>query len=250
MYSSNPIHKNKHDTSYITIGDPYDRIPSKKDRNPRYFGKQFTTVFPKKGQIPSKVCFGEMKMGPQGKFLAEPLYITAQPADKRRLGFGSHDATRRDEFSNTVRTRQLREALSQEKSTFQRSLLKGAAPNPNRLKNTYQAQIDSIEEEIARLEKKTGLDTRVNNEVNRRDVAPTEYLYDIGRNRNTEFNPKITGDRFYVPDIKREKSYGKTHTTTQRHGMQEGCETKIDRKAQFVYVHSTDAFYDCTHLTV
>ena len=118
------------------------------------------------------------------------------------------------------------------------------------MKNTYQAQIDSIEEEIARLEKKTGLDTRVNNEVNRRDVAPTEYLYDIGRNRNTEFNPKITGDRFYVPDIKREKSYGKTHTTTQRHGMQEGCETKIDRKAQFVYVHSTDAFYDCTHLTV
>ena len=60
-------------------------------------------------------------MGPQGKFLAEPLYITAQPADKRRLGFGSHDATRRDEFSNTVRTRQLREALSQEKSTFQRT---------------------------------------------------------------------------------------------------------------------------------
>eukprot|EP00944_MAST-04C_sp_MAST-4C-sp1_P006002 g6002.t1 len=250
MYSSKPIHKNKHDTSYITIGDPYDRIPSKSEKNPRYHGKQFSTVFPKKGNIPSKVCFGDMKLGPQGKFLAEPLYIQSQPLDKRHLGFGSHDAFRRDEFSNTIRTRQLREALAQEKSTFQRSLLKGEAPNPRRLHDNYQSQIDSIEEEIARLEKKTGLGSRVDGESKRRDVAPTEFLYDIGRNRNTEFNPKISGDRFYVPNIKREKAYGKTHTTSQRHGMQEGCETKIDRKAEFVYVHSTDAFYDNTHLSV
>ena len=85
MYSSKPIHKNKHDTSYITIGDPYDRIPSKSEKNPRYHGKQFSTVFPKKGNIPSKVCFGDMKLGPQGKFLAEPLYIQSQPLDKRHL---------------------------------------------------------------------------------------------------------------------------------------------------------------------
>ena len=42
------------------------------------------------------------------------MYIETQPLDSRKQGFGSRDAHRRDEFSNSVRTEQYRAQLIKE----------------------------------------------------------------------------------------------------------------------------------------
>ena len=247
MYSTKQIHKNVCD-SYITISDPYDKAA--KEKNPRWNGKQFSTIFPKSGSIPKQVCYEKMTFGPHGKYNAEPLYITTQPLDKRKLGFGSHDASRRDEFSNPVRTTQHCGAIDAEKNTMQRQMLKGQAPNPSKLQAVYQSKIDELESQVAEVENKIGMTQRIAREQAERRVGVAEHLYDIGRNSNTEFNPKMSRDQFYAPSKTTPVSYGYEHTTSLRHGMQEGCETKIDKKAQFVCVHSTEAFYDNTHLGI
>lgn len=41
-------------------------------------------------------------------------YITTQPLEGRKRGFGTKDAHRRDEFSNNIRTEQYREGIRKE----------------------------------------------------------------------------------------------------------------------------------------
>eukprot|EP00657_Telonema_sp_P-1_P010466 TRINITY_DN4909_c0_g1_i1.p1 TRINITY_DN4909_c0_g1~~TRINITY_DN4909_c0_g1_i1.p1 ORF type:complete len:185 (-),score=29.02 TRINITY_DN4909_c0_g1_i1:165-719(-) len=50
------------------------------------------------------------------KFQAQALYLKTQPRDNRKKGFLSQDASRRDEFSNTIRTEQYRWALGREQA--------------------------------------------------------------------------------------------------------------------------------------
>jgi hypothetical protein len=94
--------------------------------------------------------------------------------DKRRNGFGSKDAHRRDEFSNSVRTQQYRESIQKEMQ------LRGKDPD-ERLNSLIESQ--------------KGTQTM-------REPMKKTYQFDIGRSLVTDFDPKTTRDSYYkVYDI-------------------------------------------------
>ena len=97
---------------YISINDPYNKD---KKLPARWKSKQFEVP-----QQPGNA--GDGYFGYSGKsfsYQSDPYqeqrpYLKQQPPDKRKLGFGTHDASRRDEFSQTIRTEQYRETLQKE----------------------------------------------------------------------------------------------------------------------------------------
>ena len=105
MYSTKSMIAKKAD-SYITIGDPYDK--KRVARDSRRQGKQFINNPPKKGQH-----FSSYNYMPT-KYQQSNPYFRKQPPESRKLGFGSHDASKRDEFSNQIAMEQYRETLRHE----------------------------------------------------------------------------------------------------------------------------------------
>jgi len=91
-------------------------------------------------------------------------YLKKQPVDSRKLGFGTHDASKRDEFTTTIRTEQYRQQLKFETLT----------------KPAEGAQEDVPPEKTF----PSGL-------------KECKHLYDIGRTHETAFDPKSSRDTFY-----------------------------------------------------
>lgn len=100
----------------LCLGDPYKY---KAEQNGRQVGKQFSggllthqksRVFPGTME-PPKMLWAEQK----DKYTDKTAYRDTCPADKKKNGFMSSDFPRRDEFSNTIRTEQLREIFHREK---------------------------------------------------------------------------------------------------------------------------------------
>lgn len=118
------------------------------------------------------------------------MYLSTQPLDKRTKGFGSRDASRRDEFTSAIRTEQYRQSIRKEMQTFA---------------NTKEIPDD---------------------ELDRAQTAPPamllsasgtlrrETLYDIGRTKVTEFDPKSTKDRFYKSSPNRDRRLGHFQPTS------------------------------------
>lgn len=103
MYSNKEMFPKKV-TSSIHVGDEFSK---KKVRPSRIVGKQFATAAT--GMIFSTP---EYKSDPM-QFGGEKYSVT-QPAETRKLGFGSKNATVSGEFTNTMRTNQYREILKKE----------------------------------------------------------------------------------------------------------------------------------------
>ena len=111
MYSSKELNKNIA-KSYLSQGDPYRDPSASEARQPRHNGKQFTTA-------PSKNTCNGMGYFQKRTYSSDPLadnmmYLKTQPVDSRKLGFGTKDAHRRDEFMSHIRTEQYRETLKRE----------------------------------------------------------------------------------------------------------------------------------------
>lgn len=111
MYSTKELFPKKAH-SYITIGDPYQKKSAAVD--PRRQGKQFVNNPARSG-----VFFGGYKYMPTKYQQSNPYFVT-QPPEKRKLGFGSHDAVKRDEFSNQIAMEQYREALKKEMWSYRK----------------------------------------------------------------------------------------------------------------------------------
>lgn len=169
MYSTKYLNKNMVDNNaYITVNDPY------KDPLPNTFRQ------PKKGDKPVKPF--QIKQHPENEenghfskvvyasspYMETNLYITTQPLDGRKKGFGSKDAHRRDEFSNAVRTEQYRESIRKE------VVLRG----------------DSIDDRM-----KSILEKHQQEPIG--VVAKKQFQFDIGRSKVTDFDPKCNRDSFY-----------------------------------------------------
>jgi len=99
----------------LCLGEPYlDR----RLKDSRTQGKQLTAgpLRHENSKInpgtfePPKLLWAEQK----DKYADKILYKELTPADKKKNGFLSSDYPRRDEFSNTIRTQQLREVLKKE----------------------------------------------------------------------------------------------------------------------------------------
>jgi hypothetical protein len=114
----------KNAKSYLSKGDPYYR---KKPVNQRYKGKQFQTNPAKQGQVGA--YFTEYKHANES-YQDNKRYLQMEPREKRKLGFGSYDARRRDEFTLDVRARQWKEKLKGEK-IYAKAALEGSSSLPS-----------------------------------------------------------------------------------------------------------------------
>ena len=98
-------------------------------------------------------------------------YLKKQPPESRKSGFGSRDATKFDEFSQTIRTQQYRDTLKKEQKIMD-------AKKDHAAEAAMVAKYDAAA--AAKLEKE----------------GPS-YLYDIGRGKTTQFDPKAKKDAYY-----------------------------------------------------
>ena len=122
-------------------------------------------------------------------------YLQSQPLDKRpkEFAFGSHDASRRDEFSSTIATEQYRQTLKTEAKYINKHANKDA--------------LDKLDESGPQT-------TDPKMFMSASGTMRRECLYDIGRNKVTEFDPKSTRDRFYKTVSDREKNNGSYRPTS------------------------------------
>lgn len=157
------------------------------------------------------------------KFQEYRPYLSIEPPDKRKLGFGTHDASRRDEFSQTIRTEQYRETLTKES----------------------RALGDVAEsDDVKALKEKTAKEPR-------EFVAGKEeikHLYDVGRNVHTEFDPKNGREKFYsiTHGIVHEKRMGGLRTASQDIG--DGAWHYTYQKPEFSTPSQVKNFFDNSHL--
>jgi len=234
IYSTKFIHKNIETEKgrYITIGDPYhdqrEKLPA------RWREKQFSVP-----QIPMNA--GEGYFGYGGKsfihnpepYRTEVPYHKIEPPDKRKLGFGSHDASKRDEFTQAIRTEQYRETLHKEQDIINRSQAK-----------TIETQKKAIEAWKAR--EKTSFP---------HGKKEIKFLYDVGRNIHTESDPKNHRDQFYTM---RDGMRGKSNETSKRMGNYRTASMEVGDGVWAVRCHKPEAsmnhahktFYDKSHLMV
>lgn len=113
------------------------------------------------------------------------MYLTSQPLDKRQKGFGSKDASRRDEFTSSVRTEQYRQSIRTELGVLKHTSELNNNDELERAKTAPPKMLLSASGTLRR-----------------------ECLYDIGRTKVTEFDPKAIKDRFYKSSPDKERQLG------------------------------------------
>jgi len=167
------------------------------------------------------------------KYVEQLPYGKREPYATRKLGFGTHDASKRDEFCQRIRTEQYRDLLKREKR------LLGKGVGSANLEARLQAGRDRLAADKIRqkeLRQAVGLD------------AP-KFLYDVGRSRETKFDPKMHRDKFYNTHTahKREMRRGGYRTASQDIGNGAWA---VQRVEHFGRSHATRAFYTQSHLEV
>lgn len=227
MYTTKIFNKNVSDitgnveSKYITIGDPYvdqkDTIPA------RWKSKQFMC-----DRVPQNAGSGYFgKFEHKGESYQETRsYLKTQPLESRKNGFGTRDANRRDEFAATIRTSQYRETLRKE-----------------------QRIMDAARDGEA---EKQMLDTLRIREEEKRAAEGESFLYDIGRSKTTDFNPKCVKDSFYDHKEKFRGDVEKNHGPYLPSSLTVGegiWNAKYDRPAKGS-VSATKNFKDNSHLQV
>ncbi|CAK4085149.1 unnamed protein product [Aphanomyces euteiches] len=176
MYRTRELNKNIA-KSYLSVGDPYRDPHIIEGKSDRHKSKQFQTVPPK------DTCDGsgyfEKKTYSSDPLQDGVMYLKTQPPSDRKAGFGTKDASRRDEFMSHVRTEQYRETLAREEHISQKGIQK---------QKTLQENGDDDPDELDLHEKHHFPE----------GLKETKFLYDIGRSQTTEFNQKSHRDTFYT----------------------------------------------------
>eukprot|EP01033_Poteriospumella_lacustris_P007313 gene7313-5260_t len=205
MYSTKLMHKNMmSDNAYLHKGDLYrDPVPNpfrqgtktkKGDGEDEKKEKPFMTAlvarnaengnFGKLRYVPPHAKKTTLEPGEREDLPDTIKYITTQPLDQRKNGFGTKDANKRDEFCNDIRTEQYRETLRKEK------LLNAESSEVLQMKLTKMME----SRETMRASMRSGaLDDM--GATNR--YAGKVHQYDIGRTRVTDFDPRSTKDAYY-----------------------------------------------------
>jgi hypothetical protein len=222
IYTPNYRNKNIQTETYNSIGDPYHDPHRRSKVNSRFGGKQMQTNPPKNpsGNVGHFTKFSYSV----DMFNDKAGYTKSQPLDKRRLGFGSHDAARRDEFTTAVRTEQYREQLSGE------------------LKYQKVGSLASAGSDISA--NQTGFPT---------GLKETRHLYDIGRKQETAFDPKSSVDTFYNALTCKSRNRGERRnggnflsSATVGEGTKGLDHAKC--KSEHGHVRKTKTFFDRSHL--
>lgn len=162
--------------------------------------------------------FVKLTYKPSG-YLTAVNYLATQPLDKRKLGFGTKDAFKSDEFTNAIRTQQHRE---------------------------------SIHKEVVRA--KDGMEARTAEVLSKFGGQPEEEKvekvaqYDIGRSRVTPFNAKSGKDSYYKFDSENGKRMGMYKPVSTQYGGS-AWTTKYQSPA-YGGRSEVSQFFDNSHLTV
>lgn len=224
MYCSKMLNTRMVDgNKYITIGDPY------KDPAMNMFRQG------KKGDAPKPFITKGIPMNAEngnfqkltynaGPYKEGMLYISTQPLDARKNGFGSKDAHRRDEFSNEIRCSQYREGIKKELEISRKAISA----------DTMAAAMSESNETVSM--------TRT------RGLSKTggTHEYDIGRTQVTEFDPKSTHDQYHKMSFMNEKKYGTVRPVSTEVGdMANDIEYKPPKHGG-----GKSNFYDSSHLKV
>jgi len=201
--------------SYITIGDPYQRTIQ---GSSRFKNKQFITNPPK--DTSGNIGHFEKYKYSSDNYSDQTKYLSKQPMEKRLLGFGSHDAAKRDEFTTTVRTEQYRQQLKFE----------GLTKSPD----------CEMEEECNENSFPVGL-------------KETKFLYDIGRTQETSFDPKSSRDTFYNALMCKSRNRGPRRTGGYHLTSAECGQGVLDLdhaacKPTHGHQKATKSFFDRSHL--
>lgn len=215
---------------YITINDPY--VDEKDKRPTRWKDKQFaTTAHPENAGGGYFGLMGEPFTYVPDRYVEQLPYNKTQPSETRKLGFGTHDASKRDEFTQRIRTEQYRDLLKREKRLMGKGLVDA-----------------KIEKKIREVQ--TRGDAKEREERARCGLNPPRHLYDIGRNRETAFDPHMTADRFYntFKARKREPRRGTHRTASQDIG--DGAWAYKYNAEQHGRSHATRSFYSRGHIEV
>jgi len=132
-----------------------------------------------------------------GGYVEIQKYMETQPLDKRtkNFGFGSHDASKTDEFCNTIRTEQYRGTLRKEMEVMNKS----AAEKREEL----QELINSHNSNSPKYDF-----TGTTNDRSDYSYDSQVPQYDIGRTRESAFNPKAGRDTYYRFSNTRERRFG------------------------------------------
>jgi len=231
VYSTSYNHKNMTSASSIHIGDPFLDTHKRNKVSSRFGGKQMGTT-PMKN-VSGGVGYFEKKVYTAGDTYNDKSgYLKRFPPDNRKLGFGSKAAPSRDEFTTTTRTEQYRTQLLCETHKVNRT---GGGIWDNDI-------IDEVESKMSGSKSYPA------------GLTETRHLYDVGRNQNTEFDPKSSVDTFYnaltCKSRKRgEKRFGNGYYSASQEvgaGTYGLDHNKI--KPQFGHVKETKTFYDKSHL--
>jgi len=124
--------------SYLNIGDPYVKTQAQEGR---IKGKQFMTNPSKVGQLQG--YFAPFQYATD-TYQDSNKYIVTQPRDARKLGFGTHDANRRDEFTLDIRAKQYREAIHSWNTSESRQPRAQTAPVSQSSKTQHKDSLDEF----------------------------------------------------------------------------------------------------------
>lgn len=215
MYVTKSLNKNvlPKELGYTSTNDPY-KGNKEMPKGSRHKGTQFKTN-PPKDTCNGDNYFNKMTYQSAGPLQDKTSYLKQQPLDKRKLGFGTKNATRRDEFASTVITEQYREGLKMEL----------------RQENCQLAKVNQETQAAANEEKVE----------NPRKVV--KHLYDIGRTQVTQFDQKSSRDRHY--SMKGERDLGTASITSATVG--DGA-ANAHSESEFKRVRKTKEFFDNSHL--
>lgn len=218
--------------SFTTIGDAYVK---KQPIWPRLGGKNFISGVPKKGRIVD--VYFDRKDG--HKWLLQnkkfndhqpTVYRIEQPRDQRAgkramIAFNSTDANKKGEFCNVMRCGQYDTQLRKEMQMMKQQ--------PD---STYDKTQDLVPEKYRDfLSNKLEAD---NDEVH---YETPNHLYDIGREANTEFQPKDHREIFYSKnkrDITELKKFGplRTHCSSLKYGWGHQEVTKFKEVSEYASI--------------
>jgi len=230
MYSTKTIHKNVGQT-YTSIGDPYkttlEALPG------RWKEKQFVSQsYPLRNGYFSRLQYHNE----QYTEIAEQ-YTKTQPLDKRKLGFGSHDAFKSGEFTSTKATERYRDCVRNESKLLDRH---------RKEERKKLLSMPSSQSTRGPPRDKFG-----------NPLKEPEFLYDIGRSHVTPYTPQDSHDSFYkVPKHAPVDSKLKGKDPVRRLGSHKTMSSMIGEQAwQHTYdkpvfgvVSYVEKFYDRGHL--
>lgn len=233
MYSTRLVHKNSVDgNAYITIGDPF----KERNENPfRESKKSDKTPFRTKMKpVNEENGFFSKTTYKAGGFQEGIKYKDTQPLDQRKKGFGTKDAHKRDEFSNTMSTEQYRETLKKE--AFLAATRSG-----------------NVQEELEALLASRTHTSPVFNTTAASDSSDFSYdshvpLFDIGRSRITPFDARSIKDTFYKFNGNRDKRFGSYRPSSCDVGL--SAWDTVYRPPSHGGKSETKNFFDKSHLNV